>query len=176
MHDALVENLGDHKWLVKIFSEKDDPASFNTSEEEFDTRFLCSYKCVCSGEGDCDADDCDCMFSIPQIGLQIQYNVKMGELDQNMIEEVVAEVGKKLDLEEKFPVIKVVPFGRKTKNEGMPTFLTNVATGKLEALLGKGLSEEEIIRRVLFSVRDSLPAKGTSRENISQVVDAWVKR
>lgn len=176
VHDSLVSNLGDHKWLVRVFSEQEDPESFGTTDEQFNERFLCATDCVCFGEGGCDADDCECMFTTPQVGIRVQYNVKLGDVDHEAIEKIVVSASRRMDFEDTFPVIDIVPIGRKSNTDNTVTSDTDPVTGKLEALLGQGFSEEELIRRVLYTVRDSFPVKGSSRDGISQVARVWVKR
>lgn len=172
---SLLDQFGDHKWLVEVLSEKETPEIFGTNSDDFVAKFFCSIECDCFGDGDCNPDDCNCTFVEPKIGLHVQYNTKLGELNEESIVTTVKKASTELGMEEAFSIISVKPFHKITTDVNKDSLISNSAIANLQALIGKELIEEELVKRVLFAVRDSFPLKGNSRDEISKIANAWVK-
>jgi hypothetical protein len=174
VREKLIAQLGDHKWLVEILNEQVTPEEFNTSYSDYVTKFFCSKDCFCEAAGDCDQDDCNCVFAVEQVGIRVQYNIKTGEVEKSAIKFAVEQARTEFGVDENFALVKIKVFGRivnKISSVSDDSLIEN-----LQALTSKGISKEELIKRVLLTVRDSFPSKSKTRKDLAKITDKWVKR
>lgn len=176
--EALIEALGDHKWLVKLVNEEKDPESFGTSDEEFARKFLCKSDCVCEGQGDCDPDECECLFEKPKLGVTVQYNIKTGTVSNEEINKIAVTISEDFGFEDPLAQLTVFAVGGELAS---PELDTAPFIEELASLINAGLTEEELVKRVLVKVRSTLNRSDHGRHEygdmlLRQGIKEWLQR
>lgn len=180
-----VENLrlelnglfGNHKWLIKVVDEKSTPEFFDTSDEEFSRKFLCSSDCYCEGDGDGCEYECDCEFFPGKVGVSVQYNAMIGSLDEVAVAEAVPSIAQKLGVDT--AIDKVVMFAlipQKVQEERERTAAATQLQSQLSLLAQSGLSSSELVQQVLMSTLalGEIPKESKAHGVISEVIKIMV--